>query len=270
VGCRYILNLRFAKNTLLALFLFCVKLASAQVGLSSSELELFNLLNQERVKAGLAKFQWNYQLAESARAHTQEMTKHEELSHQFQGEAVLGDRIGVVGLRFDVAAENVAAGSSVRDIHSGLMESPQHRANILSPGYNSVGLAIVPRGGELYVTEDFAHTLPTYTEQQFRQAVIAAFNKQREANGIASVTASLNPRLHELACSDSNDAQHMIEGLPNALTLVIFTSATPEKLSKSMEQAAADKSFHRMDIGVCFKPGKERGYGSFRVLAAFY
>lgn len=270
MGCVYTSRLRFAKNTLLVLFLFCLKLASAQVGLSSSELELFNLLNQERTKAGLPKFQWNYQLAESARAHTQLLAKHEDLSHQFPGEAVLGDRIGATGLRYDVAAENVAAASSVQDIHSGLMGSPQHRANILSPKYNSVGLAIIPRNGDLYVTEDFAHTLPSYTEEQFRQAVVAAFNKQREANEIASVNASVNPRLHEIACSDSNDVQHIIEGLPGALTLVLFTSATPEKLSPSMEKAAMDKSFHRMYIGVCFKPDKEHGSGSFRILAAFY
>lgn len=270
MDCVYIPRLRFAKNALLVLFLFCLKLASAQVGLSSSELELFNLLNQERAKAGLPKFQWNYQLAESARAHTQLLAKHEDLSHQFPGEAILGDRIGAVGLRFDVAAENVAAGSSVQDVHSGLMESPQHRANILSPKYNSIGLAIIPSKGDLYVTEDFAHTLPSYTEEQFRQAVVAAFNKQRQANGAASVSASVNPHLHELACSESNDAQHMIEGLPGSLTLVIFTSSSPEKLPPSMEKAAMDKSFHRMDIGVCFKPEKEHGYGSFRILAAFY
>lgn len=270
MGCVYTSRLRFAKNTLLVLFLFCLKLASAQVGLSSGELQLFNLLNQERAKAGLPKFQWNYQLAESARAHTQLLANQEDLSHQFPGEAVLGDRIGATGLRYDVAAENVAAASSVQEIHSGLMESPEHRANILSPEYNSVGLAIIPRNGDLYVTEDFAHTLPSYTEEQFRHAVVAAFNKQRKANRIASVNATVNPRLHELACSDSNDVQHIIEGLPGALTLVLFTSATPEKLSPSMEKAAMDKSFHRMEIGVCFKPDKEHGSGSFRILAAFY
>lgn len=258
------------KYTLLAFILFCPKLVFAQVGVSSSELELFNLLNQERTRAGLPKFEWNYQLAESARAHTQLLANRDTLSHQFPGEAALGDRIGATGLRFDVAAENVAAGDSVKQIHSGLMESPQHRANILSPRYNSVGLVVVSHDGQLYVTEDFAHTLRSYSEEQFRQGVVEAFNKARETNGIPSVVANADPRLHDFACSDSKDAQHMLEGLPGAQTLVIFTSTTPEKLSPAMDKAAADESTHRLDIGVCFKPGKEHGYGSFRIVVAFY
>src|SRR5579864_1149441 len=244
--------------------------ASAQVGLSSDELKLFNLLNRERARAGLPSFQWNYQLAESARAHTQLQANRDALTHQFPDEAILGDRIGATGLRFDVAAENVAAGESVEDIHSHLMKSPPHRANILSSGYNSVGLAVLARGDELYVTEDFAHTLPSYSEEKFRAEVVAAFNHAREANGIAFIAAKVSPHLHELACSDSDDAEHMIQSLPDALTLVIFTAPDPQKLSPAMQKAAANRSLHRMEIGVCFSPGKERGYGSFRILAAFY
>lgn len=242
----------------------------AQAGLSSSELKLFNLLNQERVNAGLPALDWNYHLAESARAHTGLQASRNELTHQFPGEAVLGDRIGTTGLRFDLGAENVAVGPSIEDIHSGLMRSPQHRANILSANYNAVGLAVVSSGNELYVTEDFARTLPSYSEEQFRNAVATAFNRTREANAINSIAATGNTHLHELACSGSDDAQQMIQALPGALTLVIFTSSTPEKLSPAMQKAAAEKSWHRLDLGVCFKPGRDHGYGSFRILAAFY
>jgi uncharacterized protein YkwD len=270
VGRHYILRFQLLKNTLLALVLVCLKSAFAQVGLSPDELKLFNLLNHERVKAGVPEFQWNYQLAESARAHTKLMAGWKELSHRFSDEAALGDRVGATGLRFDVAAENVGAAPSVEDIHSGFMNSPQHRANILSPRYSAVGLAVISRDGELYVTEDFAHTLPSYSEEQFRAATIAAFNKARRENGIPSVSSNASPRLHELACSESEDAKGMLHDFPDALTLVIFTSPDPDKLPSSMEKAAADRSLHRLDIGVCFKPGKEHGYGSFRIVGAFY
>ena len=257
-----------------ALIIYCLFLGStivsAQVGISSDELKIFHLLNQERTRAGLPPFQWNYQLAESARAHTQLLASRQALSHQFPGETILGERIGATGLRFDEAAENVAAGGAVDDIHSHLMNSPLHRANILNPDYNSVGLAFIPSGDELYLTEDFARTLPSYSEEQFRAAVIAALNKAREAHGITPITVNAKSRLHEFACSDSTDTQHMLQDLPNALTLVIYTGATPEKLSPSMEKAAADRSLRRMDLAVCFKPGKEHGYGSFRIIGAFY
>lgn len=277
MGCVYTPRLRTAKNTLLVLLLLCLNSAFAQVGLSSSEAKLLSLLNQDRAREGLPKLEWNYQLAEAARAHTELLANHQALSHRFSEEAALGDRIGTTGLRFDVAAENVAAGSSVEDIHKGLMDSPQHRANILSPKYNSIGIAIIPRGiaiiprdDELWVTEDFANALPTFSEGQFRDAVIAEFNKKRTASGLGRVVANVNAHLHDLACSDDNNAQQMLQGLPGATTLVVFTSSTPEKLSPSMEKEAADRSVRRLDIGVCFKPGKEHGYGSFRILAALY
>lgn len=270
MGCVYTPRLRTAKNTLLVLLLLCINSAFAQVGLSSSEAKLLSLLNQDRVREGLPRLQWNYQLAEAARAHTELLANHRALSHRFPEEGALGDRIGATGLRFDVAAENVAAGGGVEDIHKTLMESPQHRTNILSPKYNSIGVAIIPRGDDLWVTEDFANALPTFSEGQFRDAVIAEFNKKRAISGLGPVVANVNAHLHDVACSDDNNAQQMLQGLPGATTLVIFTSSTPENLSPSMEKAAADRSVRRLDIGVCFKPGKEHGYGSFRILAALY
>src|SRR5215471_17132190 len=85
----------------------------AQVGLSSDEQKLFNLLNQERIKAGLPRLEWDYHVAEAARKHTQLQASQKTLSHRFLGEPALGDRIGATGLRFDVAAENVALGETI-------------------------------------------------------------------------------------------------------------------------------------------------------------
>ncbi|HKD13413.1 MAG TPA: CAP domain-containing protein [Candidatus Angelobacter sp.] len=242
----------------------------AQVGLSSDELKLFNLLNEERSKAGLPEFQWNYHLAESARKHTQVQASDKTLSHHLPGELVLGDRIGGTGLRFDLAAENVAFGSTVQGVHEGLMDSAKHRANILSTKYNAVGLAVIPAEDGLYVTQDFAHTVPTYGEEQFRDAVIAAFNQARHSHRLGAMPARVEPRLHDLACSDHNDAQQMLRAFPTAVNLILFTSSEPENLSASMQKIAADGSLRRMDIGVCFKPSKEHGYASFRVIAVFY
>src|SRR5262249_13334138 len=206
----------------------------AQVGLSSDELKLFRLLNEARSKAGLPEFQWNYHLAEATGHHTQVQASHKTLSHLLPGELVLGDRIGATGLRFDIAAENVGFGSTVSGIHEGLMDSEKHRANIVSSKYNAVGLAVIPAEDELYVTQDFAHTVPTYGEEQFRDAVIAAFNQARHSHRLGAMPARVEPRLHDLACSDNNDANQMLQGFPTAVNLVLFTSSEPENLSASM------------------------------------
>jgi len=261
------------KNTLLALILFYLTSAFAQVGLSSDELKLFNLVNQERKKAGLPAFQWNYHLAEAARAHTQLMADRKVLSHLFPGESALGDRIGATGVRFNGAAENVAegdiAGDTVTGVHASLMNSPQHRSNILSPKYNEMGLAIVSRDGVLYVTEDFAHTLPIYSEAQFRNAVIVAFDKARQAHNLPAISLREDSQIHDLACSEHDKAE-VPQNLPNTLEVVAFTSSIPETLPSDMQKASGDPSLHRMAIEACFSPDKEHGYANFWVVAAFY
>ena len=243
------------------------------MGLSADELKLFNFLNQERKIAGQPQLQWNYHLAEAARAHSALLAQHKELSHQFNGEAALADRIGATGARFNSAAENVAEGDTpgdpVLDIHRSLMFSPGHRANILSPQYDAVGLAIVSRDGKMYVTEDFAYIISTYSEGQFRDALIAAFNEARQAKGLPPVAVLKDARIHDLACSESDKPQ-IPEGFPGALAEVVFTSSEPEKLPADMQKPLADPALRRMSVGTCFHPDKEHGYANFWVIAAFY
>jgi hypothetical protein len=55
--------------------------------------------------------------------------------------------------------ENVGVGPTCGDIAQALMDSPEHRRNILDPSYTSVGVGVVDApGGVMYVTEDFMGT----------------------------------------------------------------------------------------------------------------
>lgn len=263
-----------AKALIIYCFLVCLStLARAQVGLSPDEQKLFNLINQERKKAGLPQFQWDYHLAESARAHTQLMAERNVLTHQFKGEPPLGERLGSTGARFDGAAENVAQGDMtadvVSDVHESLMYSPEHRGNILNAQYNAVGLAVISRAGEMYVTEDFARTLQAYSDAQFRDAVVAAFNRARRTRGWPPLIVLNDPQLHDLACSE-NDKPEIPQGLSTALDEVVFTSSDPEKLPSNMQKAVSNPALHRMSLGACFHPDKQHGYANFWVIVAFY
>jgi hypothetical protein len=254
------------------ILLVCLSLtlaANAQVGLSADEQKLFNLLNQEREKAGLAKLQWDYHLAEAARAHSQLLAQNKKLSHQFPNEPSLNERLGATGLRFDVGAENVAEGSSVEDMHAGLMYSPPHRANILNHDYNAVGLAVVARDNELYATQDFAHVLPVYTEDQFRNVLVAAFNKARKEAGIPAIGTHTDFHLHELACSGNSNPHQLIQNFQGATDLVVYTSSAPENFPADMKKRINESLLHRMEIGVCFRPDSVHGYGTFWIVAAF-
>ena len=249
---------------------FCGALAKAASGPSSPEEQLLNLLNQERERAGLQTLRWNQDLAEAARAHSDLLAKHKELSHQFRGERELQQRAGSAGAHFSAVAENVAYASTVAEVHDGLMHSPPHRANILNSEYNAVGIAIVERDGELYATEDFARVMPSMSEDRFRQTLVAAFQKARSAQKMAPMVVRNDVRLRDAACSRNLNAKQVLRGLPGATDLAIFTASDASQLPPNMRSAAGDGTLHRMNIGVCFQQDSATGFSKYWVVAAFY
>jgi uncharacterized protein YkwD len=123
---------------------------------SKEEQAIFGLANRERAAHHLPPLKWNTGLAAAARAHAQKMAQTGTLSHQFSGEMDMGTRIRVAGVHFASAAENVAQAPTVAALHEEWMNSPAHRDNILDPGLDSLGVAIVERNGQLFAVQDFA------------------------------------------------------------------------------------------------------------------
>src|SRR3954469_10938069 len=142
---------------------------------SKAEQHIFQLANQARKDAGVEPLQWNKQAAEAAREHAKLLAQNQALSHQFSGEPDLRERLGVVGLRFDAAAENVADAESAEEAHDALMNSPPHRTNLLNPKYNSLGIGVAKNGDQLYVAQDFAHAIQTRSANEVEDEIIADF-----------------------------------------------------------------------------------------------
>ena len=183
-------------------------------------------MNHEREKAGLNKLEWNDQLAQAALAHSKLLADNRDLSHQFSGEPILQERVGATRLRFNSVAENVAVAPDV-DRQTALMKSPGHRANILHPDYNAIGISIVERDHELFITQDFAHTLTSYTEKQFRESLIANFNQARRARKLAPVDVISDSRLRKAACSQDMHTDKMIQNMPGVSGLLVSPCLNP-------------------------------------------
>jgi uncharacterized protein YkwD len=255
--------------TILSILVSCLLTLDAQAP-SRMEQQLFDLVNHEREKAGLARLEWNDQLAAAALKHSRLLDEHHELSHQFAGEPELPERVGATGARFNSVAENVAEAPEVETAHLGLMNSPGHRANILNPDYNAIGISIVQDGRELYVTQDFAHVLPSYTEKQFQDALINKINQARKAAGLRAFAIVSDARLRKAACARDMNTDKMIQELPGATLLLVFSQTEPETLSNDMRHAVPNSSLRRMNIGVCLESGGRNGFSHFWVVAAFY
>jgi uncharacterized protein YkwD len=236
----------------------------------SPEQQLLSLLNMERQHAHLTVFQWDAHLAQAAQAHAHELAAHGDLSHQFPGEADLTERVAVTGARFNAAAENVAVADDVEEVHLALMASSGHRANIMNPEYNAVGIAAARVGSRIYVTEDFGRVFPVYSPQQFRDGVVAAFNQIRRSRRLGLIDSNPDPALDAQACKGDGDPRLVLQGFSSATRATMFTAFQPSDLPATMRQAANDVSLRRMNIGVCFRSDPHTKVGKFWVLVAFF
>jgi len=128
----------------------------AQVGRGAPEKLLFASANRERAAQGLSPLRWNSVLAAAAQQHALRMARENTLSHQLPGEAGLKQRIAQHGGHFASMAENIAEGPSAATIHEEWMKSPPHRANLMDPQLDSVGVGVAERNGILFAVEDFS------------------------------------------------------------------------------------------------------------------
>jgi uncharacterized protein YkwD len=77
------------------------------------------------------------------------------VSHVSPKTGTVGDRVRLVGIPLVAVGENIGLASSALAVHQALMESEGHRANILSSGYDRVGIGAVQGPLGLMVVQVF-------------------------------------------------------------------------------------------------------------------
>jgi uncharacterized protein YkwD len=126
--------------------------------MSSEESKMINLVNQERSAAGLTTYKFDSSLRAGALAHSQDMSANNYFSHTSPSQGDFSTRIRASGVSYTSAGENIALYGSVEAAHTGLMNSPGHRANIMNATFTRVGIGIVynQSKGAYYITQWFA------------------------------------------------------------------------------------------------------------------
>lgn len=122
-----------------------------------SEAEMIELVNQERTSRGVPALTFDPELVPVARGHSRDMLSQGYFSHTSPTTGTLADRLNDAGVGYTQAGENLAYAPSVSVAHRGLMQSEGHRANILEPGFQRIGIGILRApDGTLMVTQVFA------------------------------------------------------------------------------------------------------------------
>lgn len=122
---------------------------------TSAEETMLTLVNRERTSRGLSPLVMDSSLQDLARSYAKEMFQQGYFSHYDPEGRSPFDRMNEAGTSYVSAGENLALAPSVDLAHQGLMNSPGHRANILSPNYKKVGIGVMDGGiyGKMFVQE---------------------------------------------------------------------------------------------------------------------
>ena len=222
----------------------------------AAEHVLLDLANQARAKAGAPALTLDAGLCEAARRHAEAMFASRQLSHQFAGEPSLPQRLGnATHTNLDQEGENVALDMDAEDGHKHLMLSPPHRANLLNPDYNVIGLGVVRSGDRLYIVQDFGHALPNYSAAEVKDKIAAAVARARHQAG-----------QHDLARRDLSTADDAARSMAHAdklgtspvhqlaqrYTVLTYTSVHPETLPANAGRMLSSHSLHSFSVGTCY------------------
>lgn len=130
------------------------KTSETEIDMSSEE-TMLQLVNRERTKNNLKILTSDSLLRTVARNHCRDMFQKGYFSHNSLDGRSPFDRMQNEGVSYKTAGENLAFAPTVDIAHTGLMNSPGHRANILSSDYGKVGIGVIDGGvyGKMFCQE---------------------------------------------------------------------------------------------------------------------
>ena len=120
------------------------------------EAQMLVLVNKERATAGLRPLAPDPELTEVARRHSVDMFARGYFAHDTPEGLDPFARMREAHVRYLTAGENLALAPTLQVAHSGLMNSPGHRANILNSQFGRLGIGIMDGGIRgLMVSQEF-------------------------------------------------------------------------------------------------------------------
>ncbi|HUZ77865.1 MAG TPA: CAP domain-containing protein [Chloroflexota bacterium] len=140
---------------------------AAQSPLEAMALQFFEDLNTDRKLDGLSPLALNSQLSSLAESRAEGLLKAGgPLTHyDASGRLVLKEIMDDNRIPYRTAGENLAENNyelseTIEVANTGLMNSPPHRANILNPGYQQVGIGLAgpSASGQFYYVQIFLQT----------------------------------------------------------------------------------------------------------------
>jgi uncharacterized protein YkwD len=126
---------------------------------AQAESMMLDMLNQVRAKEGLAPLGEDLRFKDMAKAHSADMKKNQYVGHMSPEFGSVQQRAADAGLAGWEIVENAALDINLAQVMNNLLKSPAHRAPIIDPEINTVGIGIAFDDStgtrQYYVTQEF-------------------------------------------------------------------------------------------------------------------
>lgn len=147
---------------------------------------ILDLVNQERIKENLSQLNLSSELSSAAQRKASDMFSKNYWAHVSPTGTTPWEFITTAGYKYVYAGENLGKSfDTSEDLVAAWMRSPTHRANILKPEYQEIGLAVM--NGSL-VGED-----TTLVVQEFGSRTQYVASAPKPANVIPTTAAEVQP-----------------------------------------------------------------------------
>ncbi len=223
---------------------------------------LLRLANQARAAAGAGPLEWDPALAEAARKHCLRMAAAGNISHRYADEPDLTERAGAAGARFSLVEENVASAWDAPTIHDAWMHSPGHRANLLNPEVNRVGIALVAGRNTLYAVADYSRVVAVLTREQIESAV----TRNLRSHGISVLS---NPAGARAACELDHGLPRSLSG-PQPRFVLRWQQADVAHLPQELIDTLASGEYKQASVGSCAPKDVNGSFTTYRVAVLLY
>ncbi len=223
---------------------------------------LLSEANKDRVAHNLNTLKRDAMLSQAALYHAFQMADHADISHGFPGEPDLSQRGASAGVHFSLITENVAEAQDPTIIHDLWMHSTGHRANLLDPSVNVVGIAVVTRNQEVFAVEDFASTVESMSLDDQELAVAALLNTSGLAIGNSDGQNVLNARQ---TCAMSTG----YVGLRQPWYIMRYTASRLDQLPTQIKTRLTSGKYRQAVIGAC-PPSDTGAFTSYSIAILLY
>jgi hypothetical protein len=221
--------------------------------------QIVELANRARAAVGAGPLKWDPALATAARQHCLRMAAEGPIAHQYRGELELSERAGLAGAHFSMIEENVAIGPTPGAIHDEWMRSSGHRANLLNPDVDRVGVAVAASRGVLYAVADYEHSVAPLTQAQVETAI----GRLLRGSGVMLREDATDARAY---CAQGRDA----EGSSQPGFRMMWQGAELTRLPQKLLERLATGRYNQAAVGSC--PAQDLGgaFTGYRVAVLLY